>query len=261
MKNRMIQSIALIGIMLQFASMHPENIISNCNVYGKIFQNGQEVSMIRPSGKKETKQLDIDNIRELVLQGIGHLTLEQCKECPEVLTILADENIMPYLKQDKSRQTLKLSTENVSVTGNAEDLVTYQIVVKDIRSLDLCGATRATTHNMLNVDNLRLDMSGASQFDGSINTNNLHSDISGASQVNLQGTAYNQTVDISGASIYNAKNLVSNTTNIDVAGASQAQINATKKIIYDASGASRLDVFGNPNTSGDRSGVAQVRKH
>lgn len=132
---------------------------------------------------------------------------------------------------------------------------------RNLRELKASGATSVSVNGIVKSDKLRLDITGASNFKGAIDAGELEVDQSGASDVRLSGRASNLRVDLSGASSLKGYDLSADVANVDVSGASSAQINAAKELKVEASGASDVRYRGTGvlkeiNTSG----ASSVRK-
>lgn len=68
---------------------------------GVVIINGQVIKSshyIEESGQLKTKIVDISNVNSIQASSFGHLTIEYCPTCEEILTVIADKNIMPHIK-------------------------------------------------------------------------------------------------------------------------------------------------------------------
>lgn len=274
MKN-ILKMLTFVSLFVQYTQLYPVNIINGCVVSGDIVQvgnsnivmvNGKVVSssgiVIEASGNQETKQLDITDIRNLMVADIGRLTLHQCLECPEILTIIADQSVMPMLQQKKQGKNLTLQMKDNTVlrSGEVKDLVRYYATVKDIQKLSLSGAMTAETIGEITTDSLKIDLSGGSSINASVKAKRLSAHLSSGAIAKLDGNVAEQTIDLSGGAKYNALNLISNTTDIDANGGAKAQVYSTELTTYRASGGSNLECAGPGQVKGKKSGGAKVRK-
>ena len=94
------------------------------------------------------------------------------------------------------------------------------------------------------VNNLSLTISGASEYKGNLKASNLIMDISGASDVVLSGTTDDLVLEASGASDVKLFNLVTKGAKANVSGASSADIYVTQLLKAQASGASSINYKG-----------------
>lgn len=133
------------------------------------------------------------------------------------------------------------------------------IITPVVNSIDLSGAVSLSAGNTIESPSLKVKMSGATSATMEVQTAMLESNISGASNLNISGRAAKHRAVASGASQIRAKNLETESTKVNVSGASHARINATESIDANASGTSRI-VFANEpeNVKVRTSGMASV---
>ncbi|MCW3108384.1 MAG: hypothetical protein JWQ09_2890 [Segetibacter sp.] len=124
------------------------------------------------------------------------------------------------------------------------------VTVTDINRLEVSGASYASITGALRGDDLKLDVSGASEIKGMINVNKLNLDISGASVARLSGTAKDGLIDASGACKVNGYDLSIETCKASSSGASNIKVKVTGELNANASGGSNIYYKG--------SGIAKV---
>ncbi|MDJ0497145.1 MAG: DUF2807 domain-containing protein [Acidimicrobiia bacterium] len=113
---------------------------------------------------------------------------------------------------------------------------------------------------------LVLDIAGSVNLTGSadrsiaVTMNELLSlEASGASDVDATGTTDSYELDASGASSVDVRDLTATDVELDVSGASSVDLYATGTVRGSASGASNLDIYGNPTSVlVDSSGASSV---
>jgi hypothetical protein len=104
---------------------------------GVVTINGKIVSpTITNADKIETKKVDITGVKSINASGLGNLIVEECITCPEILTITAHENVMPYLKHEFSGKKLHLGLKD---DANIQTLTptNFHAVVKDINKISI----------------------------------------------------------------------------------------------------------------------------
>lgn len=114
------------------------------------------------------------------------------------------------------------------------------VTVDDLTRLDVSGASYVNITGAIKANDLKLDVSGASEIKGTINVGKLDMDISGASVARLSGTASDATIDASGACKINSYDLSIKTCKASSSGASMVKITVTDEINADASGGSDI---------------------
>jgi hypothetical protein len=240
--------------------------INGCTYTGPVtIINGKVISpanqtIITDSGKQETKKMNIADVREIDASGFGNLTIEQCKTCSEILTITADENIMPLLKHEVHNKTLELGfKDNVMLQTNTP--VNYHAVVKDINKISTSGSMDIKSKGTLETDTLTIKQSGSGDIHASVNINNLNINKSGSGNTTLSGTTQTQTATLSGSGKYNVNELSSSNAKIRLSGSGQAIIHVINKLRYAVSGSGNLIYRDNPkDVQGSKSGSGKVKK-
>ena len=106
-----------------------------------------------------------------------------------------------------------------------------------------------------------LELSGATRADvGGLAAEELDLDVSGAGHAILKGHVGHLTLDLSGAASLEARECRIDRAEVDLSGASQAELTVLKELSADCSGASQLDYWGQPvMKSLDSSGASSVR--
>ncbi len=126
----------------------------------------------------------------------------------------------------------------IDISG-ASSFSSAQPVGQDKVSLDVSGASRY--HGDLSASVVDIELSGASSFSGSVDAGSLELELTGASEAVVSGTcSHVMEMDISGASRLNAKDLDVRKVQGELAGASKADVTICDGMTVDISGASHL---------------------
>lgn len=220
-------------------------LVTGCNLIG-IHGNGDV--------KKESRK--ISSFNGIEVSGAFKVYLKQGPT--EELVVETDENILPLVRTEVYGSTLKIET--VKPISHVTTLKVY-ITFKDLNKLDLSGAVDVVSEGMLNIAALDFEASGASDTKLELTVQKLHMDCSGASKIKLIGTAREVEMDLSGASDILAYDLVAETYDLEISGAGEAQINVTKKIAAEISGAGTVKYKGTPSEIDQNvSGAGSIKK-
>jgi hypothetical protein len=113
--------------------------------------------------------------------------------------------------------------------------------------IKLSGACQMET-NAITAGNIKVEVSGASNLSGDMSFGGeALFNVSGASRVVLQGAGNNSRIQLSGASQARLGNLALRRVDLNISGASNAQIKVSDNLDVAVTGASRLEYSGNPN--------------
>jgi len=154
---------------------------------------------------------------------------------------------------------LQVSIETSFLDFSGHDDLTIEIKLPHLRKIDFSGATVSVVKGF-NLENLNVNISGASTSKLYVNADRINLDVSGASSVKLIGEGNELQCDVSGASTFNAYTYKTTIANLDASGASSAKLYTTKKLIADASGASSITYKGEARLEGDYSVASSIKK-
>lgn len=99
------------------------------------------------------------------------------------------------------------------------------------------------------VDNLDIDLSGASSGEIKVDARELKIYLDGASSLDLEGVSEYMEVDVSGASSLKAFDHKTKTAEVSASGASNAKVNASRRLSVDANGLSTVRYEGDPDVN------------
>jgi hypothetical protein len=135
------------------------------------------------------------------------------------------------------------------------------ITIKQLEKIYASGASVIKLVETFNVNNLKIDLSGASALKGDIKANSFTLDASGASAITLTGKSTTANFDLSGASVVKALEFEIDNCKVDATGASSISINVSKQLDAEASGASSIRYKGEATTKNiNSSGASSIRR-
>ncbi len=150
----------------------------------------------------------------------------------------------------------------LSITSGASDIEDDSkviVTVKNLRSIDLSGASNTSSTNKIVSDSLRIIGSGASSLKLDVQTDYLKSILSGASNLKISGNTKNLDAVLTGASQMKGYSLIAERATITTSGAASAHLNTTTALIATTSGASEVHYQGNPSEKNvNSSGASSV---
>ena len=117
------------------------------------------------------------------------------------------------------------------------------ILMPYLHELELKGASKVYIDDLRQRD-LRLELDGASFLKANVNIDNLEIDASGASEIELEGSGMELMADIRGASQLEAYDYEVKRATIEAGGAAGAQAFVTDEIIMDESFISNIKFRG-----------------
>ncbi|MDE3124432.1 MAG: DUF2807 domain-containing protein [Bacteroidota bacterium] len=136
------------------------------------------------------------------------------------------------------------------------------VTVTNLQKIVLSGACQLNIIDPLKQNNLKLTATGASVVKGSFDVNELSIDLSGASNATLKGKVNSLKIQVSGASVLKGYELNADHCDASASGASTIRINVEKSFSkLEASGASSIRYKGNPVIQNiESSGASSIKK-
>lgn len=215
------------------------------NVFGHVVGSGEVVS----------EQRDVDNFTEVLLSGVGHLSITQTGN--ESLTIEAENNILPLLTSEVHGGRLVLGSEP-GAHFTPKRPIRYTLTVKDLSVIRISGAGNAEVP-ALGTPSLRLELSGAGNMSVTgLAAESLEVSLSGAGSATCAGEVRSQEVRISGAGSYHAEDLASVTARAVISGTGSAHLRVSEELDARVSGVGNIDYSGNPTVRKSVSGIGRI---
>jgi len=143
--------------------------------------------------------------------------------------------------------------------GSTSGELKVEITMPDLEGVEFSGATHSAIKGF-DVDNIRIEVSGACVSDIDINAKEMELELSGASKMKLKGDCSQLNLVVSGASKLSAVEFEVNHIDADLSGASSARVYAIETLKVVASGASSMVFSGDAQVSEDVSGASSIRK-
>jgi hypothetical protein len=171
------------------------------------------------------------------------------------------ENIIDRLDVTQSGKTLLVRLKPGVFSTDASVTIT----MPELAKLVVSGASRGSARGFKSSDTCEFEVSGASQLDldieagntkinvsgaskatGKLKAGDTQFEVSGASTCNLSGSGGLTSIEVSGASRFDSPDFLMQNTNINVSGASRADIFTSGTLNLEVTGASTLDYSGSP---------------
>ena len=135
------------------------------------------------------------------------------------------------------------------------------VTIKDINRLEASGASDVDVSGTLRTDNLKLTLSGASDFEGAIEAKSIQIRGSGASDIKITGSAQQANIEMSGASDFKGYDFKIEHCKAEISGAGDMQLYVNKELEAQASGASSIKYKGDAVVKkSESSGASSIKK-
>jgi hypothetical protein len=163
----------------------------------------------------------------------------------KVAVSASDPKYLPNIIVEVKNGILYVGWDNKDKKGHSgnKKLKAY-ISFKKIDKFSAGGACDVSIVGGMTANDLRVDLSGASDLDGRITAQSLTIDLSGSSDMKVSGVTANLKMELSGASSFKGFDLSTNYCDVKASGASDVKITVNKELSADLSGASDVDYKG-----------------
>jgi hypothetical protein len=208
------------------------------------------------NGKVVKQSRNVGSFKQIETSGAFDIVLKQGPA--EEVAVETDENLQNLVSTKVEGTTLEIDTKDR--VGHFTKMKVY-ITVKELDKISASGAVNVETESPLNLENLDIECSGSVKTNMEMAIRNLKIDCSGSGKLYMKGTASRVEVDGSGAVDLFAYDLLTEEYNIDLSGAGKAEINVTKKLRAEISGAGSIRYKGSPSEiSQEVSGAGTIKK-
>ncbi len=218
---------------------------------GALLLAGCANDLVRASGTVVDRDVSVGGFRSIEASHTFHVRYTPGGDAG--VTLHVDQNVIDDVVAEIRGDALVLSVDGVSTLGSMT--IEADVTGPAVERLEASGAARIEVTGPLASKQVQLVVEGASRLDGPVAVKDLALDVSGASRVTLSGTADQLHGTVSGASRLSGEELTATDADLDVSGASRADVTVTGDLTYDVSGASRLTYAGGATSGhGETSG-------
>ena len=183
----------------------------------------------------------VSGFNAIDVSGAIDLYISQGTEEAVAISANSDE-IRSRIRTELKGTTLRIYLDshglNWRVWGNNK--MKAYVTFKSLVSVEASGACNVRATGTIKQNNLTIEMSGASDFNGNVSVGQLKLDASGASNIKVSGTASSTTIDASGACTVKGYDLKTDSCKIEASGASNVRITVNKELNAEASGGSTV---------------------
>jgi hypothetical protein len=240
-KSKVFSILMFVGLLLGMSSL-----FASCTMIGGTQGDGNVL--------KETRK--VSSFDGIDVSGAFDIILKQ--GTTEEVIVEADANLLPVIRTEVVGGTLRIETTKPI---HHVTVMKVYITVKDLKLIDVSGAVDINTEGRITVPELSIDASGASDSKMEIAVQKLKLDCSGASKMKFSGSAKDVNMDLSGASDIFAYDMLTENFDFEISGTGNAQINVSKKIRAEISGAGSVKYKGSPSDIDQSvSGAGSIKK-
>lgn len=208
-------------------------------------------------GIHSSKDLSLKPYDEIKVSGPVKLLLRQ--DSTYKLNIGADSSVIGLVKAEVSGHELTVKLDAEKYCGKDSIIVTAGI--GDLKKLSAAEAVKVYTTSKINLNDITINLSGATLLKLDINAGKLTLNNDGAAAINLIGQAGAHVLKSKGTLNLDAFDFAAGIYDLDIEGAGKANINVLNDLKVRTTGATEIYYKGNPkNVDEKKSGVSKLQK-
>lgn len=138
----------------------------------------------------------------------------------------------------------ELSSEMFSILGKESSKFDLDLKTEDI---NIILSKKSGGKLKLKTKNVSVNLGDRSDLKGQLDADNLTVQLSKSAQMDMDGKVNTATFNLKGSADLKGKKMKANTATLNAANNTDIYIHATKELVIDAKGKSKVYVYGNPN--------------
>ncbi len=150
----------------------------------------------------------------------------------ESVKVTAPSDIINRIITEVEGTTLKIYTKNNSDwnwDGGHKKIMIY-VNIKDVNAVSLSGSGDVSFKDGLRAGSFKLKLTGSGDVVGKLDVKNLEVNLAGSGDISVSGNADNSNISLAGSGDYSARDLVTATAAVRVAGSGDVRVNVSQKL-------------------------------
>ena len=219
------------------------------------FINGQHIS---GNGRIITQQKNPGSFDRVDVSGAVKVHVRQ--QGTASVRIEADENLLPYIDVYTHGSTLTIRTKQGYSLDPTREVVAY-VTAPSFRDIEVSGACDIIGDGpVVGTDALDMHVSGSGDMEMEVDLSRVSAEISGSGTIRLKGKADDFSANVSGSGNVKCFDLQAGNINVDLSGAADAEVNASRQLKVQVSGAGTVKYKGSPSINQSISGSGSIQK-
>ncbi len=206
--------------------------------------NGNFKDRIKGNGKKGQLEKALTISDKILISGKYDVEIIQGNT--KSISIIADENILPYIIIDEKENRLAIRTKDgfaISPTNTIHLIITTD----KLSELSVNGNVDVTsTSTFTGEEYLKLEIVGAGDINLKVNTPSVNAHIAGTGNMDISGETKNLEIMIDGQGDFNSTQLKAENVSVTINGTGDADVFASINLDVQISGSGDVSYLGNP---------------
>ena len=207
------------------------------------------------SGPVKSESRNVGSFNGVKLGISAELRVDQtsAQEC----SIQAQSNVLSVIETRIVDGTLNINSN--TCFGSTEPII---IIIKnpEITKFIVNGSGSIKSTGKITGDHLEFGVNGSGSIIADVDGNQIYGGLKGSGEIALKGTAKEQFVKLSGSGKYNAPELATVKSDVNLDGSGELSVFAIEKLNANLSGSGNIYYKGSPRTSMNVQGSGSVEK-
>lgn len=211
---------------------------------------------IKGNGKFTSEPRDVGRFSRVEVRG--GISVELVPGQPSV-RVEADENLLRHIITREENGWLIIRTKDHVRLRSSRPIRVY-VSTEELSAVNIAGSGSVTGRGKFSgADKLDIDVAGSGNVDLDVNTPKVSVDIAGSGNVSLAGETRDARVNITGSGNYQAEDLMTENTDIDIAGSGDARLHADQTLKADVLGSGNVYYRGKASVRSQTTGSGKVK--
>ena len=236
-----LTALLLIGVCISCSSCH---FLSDRRING--------------NGVSSTQQRSVGDFHSINAMGSMNVILSQGPV--NSLKIETDQNLLEYIETRNNGGTIEIYTREGFDLDPRSGFKVYA-TAPDFNEITVSGSGKInSTGKITSTDELTTEVSGSGDILIDVDAPRIETHISGSGSSTIKGTTKDFSANISGSGEVHCYDLLSENTEIEIAGSGNAEVYASKSLDVDIAGAGDVRYKGNPSIKQNIAGSGDIKK-
>lgn len=212
---------------------------------------------IKGNGNVTTETREVDEITRIKIRG--GINVDLVPGNSSSVKVEADENLQKYIIVKNEDGWLVVRTKD-NVNLKSTNPIKVYVSADMINSISIAGSGNLHSEGKFTgAGKLEIDVAGSGDVDMDVNTPRVFVDIAGSGNVKLAGETKDARINIAGSGNYEAADLLTETTDIDIAGSGDAKVHADISLKADVFGSGNIYYRGKASVRSNSTGSGKVK--
>lgn len=182
------------------------------------------------------------------------------QDSAQSVKVVIDDNLQSYIHVRVENGTLIIEQENNTRLSPTAGIKVY-VGAPSFHRFEASGACNYYSENRITTSEpVSINLTGASDGKLELSSPKITADLTGAGSLTLRGETRDLSLDATGSSTFKCMQMMAENVDVDLTGASDAEVFASVKLNISTSGASNVNYKGNASVNQKTSGASSVRK-